>query len=115
MTNTIPCPACKGTGVIWLPAYMIHAGLKQCGSTCSKCDGKKWIHKEGFTPVYISYIRKLLDRIAELNSIPFDQIIWVDDSYQPLALTPEQIEAFKFTGLANKDFVALEFWKEKVP
>ncbi len=53
--------------------------------------------------VDIEYVRQLIEHIGELNRIPFGDINWYKNG-EPMNLSDEQKETWKFTGLSNKCF-----------
>ncbi len=66
------------------------------------------------TKVNANEILRIIDRLDEINVLELKDIQWVDDNDNAIAITPEQLEEWKFTGLANSFFVeAVIFGKEE--
>lgn len=59
----------------------------------------------------IRSVIEALKVIAEFNALDLsDHVLF--DGEDLIPTTDEMIEEFKFTGLSNKDFIQLEFWKD---
>lgn len=52
----------------------------------------------------------LLDRIAEINSLPFDEIEWTENG-EVIPYKQQLIDAWKDLGLNNTDFVGCKYGK----
>ena len=59
--------------------------------------------------VNIDEVRRLQARRREINRVPLQDIIWVDDTGKVFPVTPAQVEHHRFTGLNNIDFVEFTF------
>ena len=59
----------------------------------------------------ITEVQCLQARLAEINKLPFEEIIWYKDG-MPLEITPGNLREFKFTGLSNTCFVELGLYDE---
>lgn len=64
------------------------------------------------TTVAIEEVRQLQARIAEINAIPLDQIVWTEND-KPIAIDAEVKTFFKFTGLSNFCFITDDYYLEK--
>lgn len=64
------------------------------------------------TVVAIEEVKKLQARIAEINSIPLDKIVWTEND-KPVEIVPEVKTFFKFTGLSNCSFITDDYYLEK--
>lgn len=64
------------------------------------------------TVVAIEEVKKLQARIAEINSIPLDKIVWTEND-KPVEIVPEVKTFFKFTGLSNFCFITDDYYLEK--
>lgn len=60
------------------------------------------------TVVDVNRLRQILDALDHINGLPFDEIEWVEDG-SPIAVSPEDVQEWKLTGLSNKDFLATGF------
>jgi len=56
----------------------------------------------------IREVERLEERRRQINSIPLEDIVWVKDG-EPVPVTTEQLEHFKYTGLNNINFVTMGF------
>ena len=54
--------------------------------------------------VAIEKVMQLIKELAEINEIPFSEIVWTFAGF-PLKIDKEIAEEFRFTGLSNKDFI----------
>lgn len=62
--------------------------------------------------VSIQEVAYLCARRAEINSIPFEDIEWVDYGKER-KFSKTILQEYKFTGLNNTDFVRYEYWNRK--
>ena len=60
--------------------------------------------------VDVEYVRELLARLAEIDSIPLSQMDLFEGG-EKIELTPEIIEDWRFVGMSNRAFIEMEFWK----
>lgn len=75
----------------------------RCEKICSILNKKKVVD--------ISALKLALQIIANFNALNLHNVELVDNGV-PINVTPEMIDNFKFTGLSNKDFVAMEWWND---
>lgn len=59
--------------------------------------------------VDIRKIKECLEYLHEVNSEKLENIVWCRDG-AALAVTPEELNEYKFIGLSNKDFPANMGW-----
>ncbi len=64
------------------------------------------------TPIKISEINQLFDRMSAINRIDLMEIEFVDDNGKIIQISQKIIEDFKYTGLNNVDFIITDFYKK---
>lgn len=57
------------------------------------------------TCVRVAAIREMLETRRRINSIPLEDIEWVDEEGRTIPVDLDVVGAYKFTGLSNVDFV----------
>jgi hypothetical protein len=62
--------------------------------------------------VSIEEIRRIYDRIAEINNYDLKDIIWTEND-SVIVIDPRVIECFKYVGLSNTYFIETEFYKAR--
>lgn len=62
--------------------------------------------------VNIEVVKRLLQDLAEIDKVPFDQIEWHLDG-KPLDIPKEILKEWKFMGMCNHSFVDMEFYNEE--
>jgi hypothetical protein len=60
--------------------------------------------------VDINYLRLLKQEINKINKVSLKQIEWFD-GIKKIEIDDKILEEFKFTGLANEDFILSDFYK----
>ena len=58
----------------------------------------------------IEEIQELIERMSAFNRLPLSEVEWHKGGVK-LDVPANFIEDFKFTGLSNKCFVEMEFWR----
>lgn len=61
--------------------------------------------------ITIKEILYLKNRLREINSIPIEDITFIDEHNQTLQIDDEILNEWKYTGLNNSDFIETEFYK----
>jgi hypothetical protein len=51
-----------------------------------------------------------MEEIAQFNRADLKTLTLFENG-KPLQIPPEAFDTFRFTGLSNKEFVGLEFWR----
>lgn len=64
----------------------------------------------GYMKVDINEVIAMFKRRREINSVPLENIIWMDGD-KVLEVPREWIDRYKFTGLNNVDFIDMEIYK----
>ena len=61
--------------------------------------------------VNIEEVRQLQAKLAEINAIPFSEIEWHEQG-EPIPVTSQCAQDWRFLGMSNCAFVETEFWKQ---
>ena len=61
--------------------------------------------------ININEVKRLRKRLNEINSIPFDDILWYDDE-KPIFIRPDIASEWKYIGLGNTMFITTDYYKE---
>lgn len=61
--------------------------------------------------VSVEEVMQLQNRLNEINLIPFCDIDWTENG-ESLAIDESLKDEFRFTGLANKDFITTGYYQE---
>lgn len=59
------------------------------------------------TRIDINEIKRLTDRLDEINRLPLTEIEWMDGD-KPLEIAAGAIDEWRFVGLSNEAFIRLE-------
>lgn len=60
--------------------------------------------------VSVEEVMQLQNRLNEINSIPFCDIDWTENG-ESLVIDESLKDGFRFTGLANKDFITTGYYQ----
>ncbi len=60
--------------------------------------------------VSVEEVMQLQNRLNEINSIPFCDIDWTENG-ESLVIDESLKDEFRFTGLANKDFITTGYYQ----
>jgi len=60
--------------------------------------------------IKLSEIRELIEKERLINSIPFDEIEFIDDNGEPLEISETSSYKWMYTGLTNIDFISTGFY-----
>jgi hypothetical protein len=63
------------------------------------------------TRIDIEEVQRLQARLAEINKLPFEEIVWCKNG-KPLEIAVAKLYDFKFFGLSNTCFVELGLYDE---
>jgi hypothetical protein len=61
--------------------------------------------------VDIKNFKKVIAYLALLESVPLEEITWVNGD-KPIEISKEKLKEWKFTGLNNRDFGIMEIIKD---
>ena len=51
--------------------------------------------------VSLKEVKNYLDFIQKVNSVPLEDIVWMDENGKDIKLTKEELEEWRFIGLSN--------------
>lgn len=60
--------------------------------------------------VPIEPVQAAIETLSQFNKLDLSQVT-LTEAGQPIVVDAKLMEDFDYTGLSNKDFVALEWWK----
>ena len=61
--------------------------------------------------VSLKEVEEMQRRRREINSLPIEQIEWVNDDGSVVEVTPETLEEWRFIGMTNLCFIETGFYK----